>query len=145
MALDPFAELKKQFNYKASSGPMQTIVQNGVFNPEEQDPSKQTTSSLDKLLTASSGPEKTNQDIMNAIKKLDLDGSNIPMSTMGRQILTNRMQDKFGPDYSNNSEAKKVLNMFDSYLSDYSDISNQNMNKSVATGERTLAALRGEK
>lgn len=135
MLNDPFEALKKQFDFKASSG-------NGVFNSVEQDPNKQT-SSLDKLLTASSGPEKTNQDIMNAIKKLDLDGTNIPMSSMGRQILTNRMQDKFGSDYSNNSEARKVLSMFDSYLSEYSDIANQNMNKSVATGERTLASLRG--
>lgn len=145
MALDPFEQLRKQFNYKASSGPMQTIAQNGVFNPEEQNPSKQTMGSLDKLLSVSASPEKTNQDIMNAIKKLDLDGSNIPMSSMGRQILTNRMSDKFGPDYGNNSEVRKVLNMFDSFLSNYNDIANQNMNKSVATGERTLAALRGEK
>jgi hypothetical protein len=35
------------------------------------------------------------------------------------------------------------MNMFDSFISDYQDVASQNNNKSVATGERTLAALRG--
>lgn len=109
----------------------------------QQNPQGQTSQKFQDILAKPTGPAQSSQDIMNYLSDLGVDGSNIPMTDTGRQLLINRLKGKYGDEYKNIPQAKNAISMFDAHLARYNDVAAQDEAAIQDKANTTLAFLRG--
>lgn len=124
---DPFGQLPPQV-------PQSPQAQNSLQNPQSL---QQATSSATAPM-GSLSPELT-----TAMQKLDVPGHGIQLNPMGRQLLGNRLQQRYGDSYNQRPDVQNFFNMFDKEHAKYSDDSQASQAQAMAKAGRTLAALRG--
>jgi hypothetical protein len=87
--------------------------------------------------------EFTKSTLPNMLQKVGIDNKNLAYNDLGRIQLMGRLRNKFGDQFEKNPEALNILSEFDKNISKYQDQRRESLNKTLSTGERTLAALLG--